>query len=207
MASPEETTAIVAELQRIVTQLDALANQSAALSAGVENTAGAAADAEKALGELRSSVEAAAQGMRQARDDLSARLAKIEAAAGELPGVPRAAGEVVEHLKLARSNLVGLSERMQGLERRLPEKLESIERAAVTVRETTAGLATTGKNLEVLADRNAQVLPRMASIAKEIKKLKPLSIGCSIAVFGWLLILSVALHKRFGLFSGFLPGL
>ena len=204
---PQASPDIVAELQRIATQLDALVKQSAELSAGVKRSASAEADATAALGELRGVVDAAAQGMKQARDDLSERLATIEASAGELPAVPRAAGEIVEQLKLARSNLVGLSERMEGLERRLPEKIETIERAAVAVRETTAGLEAAGKNLEVLAGQNAQVLPRLDSIAREIKKLTPLSVGCYTVVLAGLFILSVALHKRFDLFSGFLPGL
>ena len=73
---------------------------------GVEQrSAKAAADAE-----LRGSVDAAAQGAKQARDGLSQRLEQIEAAVGEHPAVPQAAKDIVEQLKLARSNLVGLSE-------------------------------------------------------------------------------------------------
>ena len=82
----------------------------------------------------------------------------------------------------------------------MPKKLEAIERAA-------AGLAATGKSGEVLAGQNGQVLPRLELIAAEIKKLKPLSIGCYTIVLAWLFILSVALHKRFDLFSGLFPGL
>ena len=98
-----------AELQRIATQLDALVKQYEALSAGVKRSAGAEADATAALGELRGVVDAAAQGMKQAREEVSERLAAIEAALGGLPAMPRAAGEIVESLKLARSSLVGLS--------------------------------------------------------------------------------------------------
>ena len=204
---PEALPDLLAELQRIGTQFDALAKRSAELSAGVERSAKAAAGAEEAIGELRSGVDAAVGGTKEARDALSKRLAKIEAAVGELLAVPRAAGEIVEHLKLARSNLVGLSERMEGLERRLPEKLESIEHTVVSVRETAAGLAATGKKLEASADRNAQVLPGMALIATEIGKLKTWSICWNMFLLGCILILCMALHKRFGLFSGLLPGL
>ena len=142
------------------------------------------------------------------RDALSKRLAKIEAAVGEFLAVPQAAGEIVEHLKLARSNLVGLSERMEGLERRLPEHLESIERAAVSVREAAAGLAATGKKLEASAGRNAQVLPGMALIVTEIGKLRRTWSFCwNRFLLACILVLCMALHKRFGLFSGLLPGL
>ena len=205
--SQEALPDILAELQRIGMQLDALEKQSAELSAGVERSAGAAAGAEEAIGELRSGIDTAVWGTKEARDALSKRLGKIEAAVGELLAMPRAAGAIVEHLKLARSNLVGLSERMEGLERRLPEKLETIERAAAAVRETAAGLAATRKTLEASTDRNAQVLPGMALIATEIGKLKTWSICWYMFLLAWILILCMALHKRFGLFSGLLPGL
>ena len=172
---------------------------------GVERSAGAAAGAEEAIGELRSGVDAAVWVTKEARDALSKRLAKIEAASGEFLTVPRAVGAIVEHLKLARSNLVGLPQRMEGLERRLPENLESIERAAVSVRETAAGLAAAGKKLEASAGRSAQVLPGMALIA--IGKLKTWSFCWNMFLFACILVLCMALHKRFGLFSGRLPGL
>ena len=50
--------------------------------------------------------------------DLLTGLAADEPEAATHPAVPRAAGEIVEHLKLARSSLVGLPQRMEGLERR-----------------------------------------------------------------------------------------
>ena len=204
---PEALPDIVAELQRIGTQLDALEKQNGELSGAVERSAKAAAGAEEAIGELRSGIDTAVWGTKEARDALSKRLGKIEAAVGELLAMPRAAGAIVEHLKLARSNLVGLSERMEGLERRLPERLESIECAAAAVRETAAGLAAAGKKMEASADRNAQVLPGMALIATEIGKLKTWSVCWNTVLLACILILCMALHKRFELFSGLLPGL
>ena len=179
---PEASPDIVAELQRIATQLDALARQVGELSGGVKRSADDGADARAVLGELRGVVDAAAQGTREAREALSERLAAIEAAVGELAAVPRAAGEVVEHLRLARSSLVGLSERMEGLERRLPETLEAIERAASAVRETAAGLAATGKTLDAAAQANAQVLPKVTHIKGEVVTLR------RAAVWGWAVV-------------------
>ena len=103
---PEALPDIVAELKRIGTQLDALANQNTELSGGVERSAGAAAGAEAAIGELRSSVDAAAKGTTQAHDNLSARLAKMEAAVGELQTLPQSAKDVAHRLEVTEKGLV-----------------------------------------------------------------------------------------------------
>ena len=163
---PEVSPNIAAELQRVATRLDALVEQVEALSGGVKRSAGAGADALAVLGELRGAVDAASQGTSEAREALSERLAAIEAAVGALAAEPGAAGDIVEHLKLARSVLVGLSERMEGLERRLPETLDAIERAAVAVRETAAALAATAKTLDAAAQSNAEVLPKVEVLRK-----------------------------------------
>ena len=179
---PEASPDIVAELQRIATQLDALVKQCAELSDEVKRSAGAEADATAVLGELRGVVDTAAQGMKQAPDVLSERLAAIEAAVGALPAVPRAAGEIVEQLKLARSTLVGLSQRMEGLERRLPGTLGAIERAAAAVRETAAELAATAKTLDAAARGNARVLPKVERIEADIGVLRKYALAWSLSI-------------------------
>ena len=179
---PEASPDIVVELQRVVTQLDTLVKQVGELSAGVKRSADAEADALAMIGELRGVVDAAAQGMTQARDELSERLAGIEASVGAPAAAPGVAGEIVEHLKLARSSLVGLSERMEGLERRPLEALEAIERAASAVRENAAELAATGKTLEATAQANAQVLPIVTHLADEVVKLR------RAAYWGWAVV-------------------
>lgn len=179
---PEASPDIAGELQRVVTQLDTLVKQVGELSAGVKRSGDAGADAMAVLGELKGVVDAAAQGTSEARAAVSERLAAMEAAVGELAAVPGAAGEVVEHLKLARSSLVGLSERMEGLERRLPETLGAIERAASAVRETAATLAATGKTLDAAAQANAQVLPKVTHIEGEVVTLR------RAAVWGWAVV-------------------
>ena len=197
---PEALPDIVAELQRIGTQLDALEKQNGELSGAVERSAKAAAGAEEAIGELRSGIDTAVWGTNEARDALSKRLAKIEAAVGELLAVPRAAGTIVEHLKLARSNLVGLSERMEGLERRLPEKLESIECAAAAVRETAAGLAAAGKTLEALTERNAQILPAIAEMQGNVNECKRHSLYSVIGFyFAVCFMIALDLVRRYQL--------
>ena len=197
---PKASPDIAAELQRIATQLDALVRQAGALSGGVKRSAGAEADAMAVLGELRGVVDAAAQETREAREALSERLAAIEAAAGEPAAVPGAAGEVAEHLKLARSSLVGLSERIEGLERRLPETLEAIERAAVAVRNTAAELAATAKTLDAAARSNAQVLPNVERIETGVGVLRKYALAWSLfivmAIIGFIVLDADA---RFGL--------
>ena len=174
----------------------------------MERSARAAAGAEEAVGELRSGVDAAAGGTKEARDDLSARLAKMEAAVGELPAAAQAAGEVVEHLKLARSNLAGLSERIGGLERRLSEKFKPIDSAAVSVRETSDGLAATARTLDAAAQANAQMLPRVTKIEQDVNTLTNFYIVLVVCLCltGFLIVLMVA-DKHFGLLewiAGFL---
>ncbi len=61
---------------------------------------------------------------------------------------PEAPEALLEELKLARSSLVGLSERVESLERGLSERVKPIEEAAEAVRETTKKLAATGKRLD-----------------------------------------------------------
>ena len=179
---PQTPPEVAAELQRIAARLDALVKQYEALSAGAE------ADATAALGELRGVVEAAAQGMRQTREEVRARLAAIEAAVAELPAAPRAAGDIVEQMKLARSALVGLSERMEGLERRVPETLEAIERAA------------TAKTLDAAARGNAQALPKVTRIEGTVEALRRYAFAWSlvtgIVVIGCIVLDTAA---RFGL--------
>ena len=156
---PEALPDIAAELQRIGTQLEALKKRSAELSGGVERSAGATAGAEAAIGELRSSVDAAAKGTTQAHDNLSARLAKMEAAVGELQTLPQSAKEVAHRLEVTEKGLVGVSETIGGAERRLCDRLKPIESASASVRGATDALAATAASLNAAAQRNARVLP------------------------------------------------
>ena len=95
----------------------------------------------------------------------------MEAKVGGLPEVARVGAEIGEQLKLARSNLVGLSERMEGLERRLPVTLETIEGAAVALRETAVGLAATGEKLEAAARTYAAMSSKVTRIEAGVKTL------------------------------------
>ena len=179
---PEASPDIVAELQRIGTQLEALEKQNGELSGGVERSAKAAAGAEEAIRELRSSVDAAAQRTTQAHDNLSARLAKIEAAVGELQTLPQSAKDVAHRLEVTEKGLVGVSETIGGAERRLSDRLKPIESASASVRGTTDALAATATSLNTAAQRNARVLPTVTEVQSEVKKLT------RAAYWGWAVV-------------------
>ena len=119
---------------------------------------------------------------------IPARLQRIEsqldtviALLGKTPPVPEA---LVDDLKLAKSNLAGLSERVESLERRLSEKLKPIEEAAQAVRETTVALAATGKKLEASARDNAWERSTLRSIEDVLETLNGYAFWWSAVVVG-----------------------
>ena len=188
-ADSETLAAILATLGRIEARLDALAKQTAERGAGTKRRAEAAGETEAAMRGLRSSVDAAARMTAKAHEALDGRLATLEAAVDKLPA-PEAAGALVEHLKLARSNLAGLSERTEGLERRLSERFEPIDGAAVAVRETSEGLAATAKTLNTAAHAIAQVLPQVQSIKRDVNALRRFH----AALFAFLCLVAIIMY-------------
>ena len=84
----------------------------------------------------------------------------VDGVAGTAP-VPAA---LVDDLRLAKSNLAQLSERVESLERRLSEKFEPIDEAAQSVRKTTQALTVTGKALEASARANEWAQARVTKI-------------------------------------------
>ena len=67
---------------------------------------------------------------------------------GGVAGTATVPAALVDDLRLAKSNLAGLSERVESLERRLSERFKPIDEAVQSVRVTTQALAATGKMLE-----------------------------------------------------------
>ena len=177
-ADSETLAAILATLGRVEARLDALTHQTAERGADTKRRAEAAGETEAAMRGLRRSVDTAAQMTANAHEALGGRLATLEAAVDKLPA-PEAAGALVEHLKLARSNLAGLSERTEGLERRLSERFEPIDGAAAAVRKTSDELAATARTLDAAAERDAQVLPTVTEVHREVRKLR------RAACWGW----------------------
>lgn len=189
---------ILATLERMEAQLDALNRQSREQTAGTERSAEAPGDAETAVRALRGSVDAAAAQTVKAREELSGRLAQLETAVDGLPAA-KDAKRVAELLELALSNLVGLSERVGGLERRLSERFKPIDRAAVSVRETSNGLAATAKTLDAAARDNARMLPTVTGVHGEVRRLR------RAAAWGWGVVGGLVL-LLFLLLAEFLAG-
>ena len=132
-----------------------------------------------------------------------ARLQRIEsqldtviALLGKTPPVPEA---LVDDLKLAKSNLAGLSERVESLERQLSEKFKPIEEAAHEVRETTVALAATGKKLDASARDNAWERSTLRSIEDALETRKGYAFWWSAVIVVVAAAIGFALARRYGL--------
>ncbi|MCY4584138.1 MAG: hypothetical protein OXE50_15275 [Chloroflexi bacterium] len=96
--------------------------------------------------------------------------------------------------------LVGLPERMEGLERRLPETLDAIERVAAAVRETAATLAATAKTLEAAAQANARVLAKVERIEGDVGVFGKCTFAWSLfIVIAVIAVIVLDTAARFGL--------
>ena len=107
---------------------------------------------------------------------------------------------LVDDLKLAKSNLAGLSERVESLERRLSEKFKPIEDAAQSVRETTQALAATGNKLDASARANAWAQAQVSKIEDGVNKLKWYAFLWCVVIPGAVLVfIGLVLAERHGL--------
>lgn len=107
---------------------------------------------------------------------------------------------LVDDLKLAKSNLAGLSERVESLERRLSEKFKPIEEAAQSVHETTQALAATGKTLETSARANAWAQAQVQTIKDGVATLKWYALLWSVAIPGVVVVFAgMGFAQRHGL--------
>ena len=116
--------------------------------------------------------------------------------ASPTPPLPEA---LLEDLKLAKSNLAGLSERVESLERGLSEKLKPIEEAAEAVRETTGTLASTGKRLERSTRGIASSLWATGHIEELLETLHRYAFWWTVAVFAVAIVaIGLAMVERHG---------
>ena len=116
--------------------------------------------------------------------------------ASPTPPLPEA---LVEDLKLAKSNLAGLSERVESLERGLSEKLKPIEEAAESVRETTGTLASTGKRLERSTRGIASSLWATGHVEELLETLHRYAFWWTVAVFAVAIVaIGLAMVERHG---------
>ena len=168
-------------------------------SSGVGRSARAGADSEKESGELRSGVDTKVQGTKQSHDDLSERLEKIEAAVGELPALREDVREIAEQLKLARPALAGIWNRVEGLERRLPETLKVVEDTAATVGETAAELKRKDRDLKLSEQLIEERLVKAIQFETDIRTLKRIAIGWSVVIGVFVIVFLLNVLERFGL--------
>ena len=154
--------------------------------AEVEPSVPSEADPGKPDGEPRAGAEMKAEV--QALEDLNERLKSIEALVDKVPPLKANAGEIGEQLTLARSTLVGMSSRMEALERLVHETAGEIRGTGDTVRESAARVEKKGLGLD-LAARNLQTkLNQLAHIVDDTWMLKRLAVA-SIAGNAIVLVL------------------
>ena len=178
---------------------DAPSKRGDELSSGVECPAGAGASAEEKSGELRGTEDETPQEPKQSHDDLSERLEKIETAVGELPALREDVREVAEQSKLVRSAFVGVSDRFEGLERRLSETLKVVEGTAATVGETAAELKRKDRNLKLAERLIDERLDKALQFEKDIRTIKRIAIGWSVVIGVVVVVFVRSVLERSGL--------
>ena len=151
---------------------------------------------------MRSRLDELSKETRQADERLLRRFAEVEAAV-RASGGTRPDEDIAHRLRVAETSLVGLAETIRGLEQRLSDRLEPIERAATSVEETTGALQETARKLDAVAERNANVLPAVEETRKSVDRLETSS-AIGFGVMSTLfVVLSIALENRLQLFSRF----
>ena len=156
-SEPAET---LTELRRVRERLDALVEE-----IRQTRSAGECAERDAPVAEVRNRLDEFSKETRQADERLLRRIAEVEAAVRASES-KRPDEDIVHRLRVAETSLVGLSDTVRGLERRLSERLEPIERAATSVEETTGALEVTAGKLADAAEANARVLPTVEQTRK-----------------------------------------
>lgn len=136
----------------------------------------------------------------QSVEGLLRRFAELEAAVRKDRDA-RPDEDIVHRLRVAETSLVGLADTVRGLERRLSERLEPIERAATSVKESTGALGVTAGKLAGVAEANARVLPAIEETRKAVGRLEVLSSVGFFLVLSLFLMLFFVLEKRARLLS------
>lgn len=184
--APPEPAENLAELRRVHERLDALVEERA--------------DREALAAELRSRLDELSAKNEQSVEGLLRQFAELEAAVRKDRDA-RPDEDVVHRLRVVETSLVGLADTVRGLERRLSESLEPIERAATSVEESTGALEVTAGKLAGAAEANARVLPAIEETRKAVGRLEALSFVGFFLVLSLFLMLFLVLEKRARLFS------
>ena len=119
---------------------------------------------------------------------------------GGVAGTATVPAALVDDLRLAKSNLAGLSERVESLERRLSERFKPIDEAVQSVRVTTQALAATGKMLEGSARAHAWAQSQVRTIEGGIDTLERYAFLWGVVIPGAaLMFIGLELARRHGL--------
>ena len=190
-----ESAETLTELRRVRELLDAIVETIRQLRSAEERAEGDALGAD-----LRGRLDELSKETRQADERLLRRIAEVEAAV-RASDSKRRDEDIVHRLRVAETSLVGLSDTVRGLERRLSERLEPIERSATSVEETTGALEVTAGKLARAAEANARLFPTVEETRKAVGRLEVLSSVGFFLVLSLFLMLFVVLEKRTQLFS------
>ena len=193
--APPEPAESVAELRRVRERLDALVEELREVRSAEERT-----DREALAAELRSRLDELSAENERSVEGLLRRFAELEAAVRKHRDA-RPDEDIVHRLRVAETSLVSLSDTVRGVERRLFERLEPIERAATSVEETTGALEVTAGKLAGVAEANARVLPAIEETRKAVGRLEVLSSVGFFLVLALFLMLFLVLEKRAQLLS------
>ena len=192
-----ESAEILAELREIGERAEAQGEEIRQLRSAVER-AGKEAPVEEIrsrLGELSAESKQAFERLLQLPEEIAA---LVRASLGT-----RTDEDTAHRLRVAETSLAGLSETVRGLEGRLSERLEPIERASARVEETTGELQVAAGKLDAAAERNARMLATVEETRKALGKVELVAgLGLGL-VLAWIALLSLALEKRTQLFSEF----
>ena len=192
---PPEQSEFLAEIRTLGERVDALVDELRQLNFAEER-----AERDALAAERRSRLDESSAEWKQANEKMLRLPAEVEAAVRASLG-ERADEDIAHRLKVAETSLVGLSDTVRGVDRRLSERLEPIERTATSIDESARALEVTARKLDEVAEKNARLLPTIEETRKTLGKLELMSGIGFFFVLSILALLGFAIEKRARLFS------
>lgn len=165
-------------------------------SAEVEPSVPSEAEPEKTAGGPRTG--SAIKAEVQALEALSERLEGIETPVGSVPPPETEAADICEQLRLARSALVGVSSRMEALDRLVRETAGEIRGTGDTVREAAARVEKKGFGLDLAARTLERKLERLTRIEHDVRMLKLFAGAWSVGNAVVLVLVFLYVAERLG---------
>jgi len=192
---PPELSEFLTEIRSLGERIDVLVDELREFRSAEERT-----ERDALAAELRSRLDEFSAESKQASEKMLRLPAEVEAAV-RASLAERTDEDIAHRLKVVETSLVGLSDTVRGVERRLSERLESVERAATSIDESARALEVTARKLDEAAERYARVLPTVEETRKALGELELMSGIGFFFVLSILALLGFALEKRTQLFS------